>query len=413
MTRHVVHKAILTHLRRHLDRPVLTRLLRELQQAHAVERRLLGAAGGRDLLLTGRDALDHVITVCSAQLKPWYAAHVILGIGDVFRDHGDLPRAEELYNLAIAHGITTGDEGATGEAYLQRGDLYSRLGRWKDSHADLHRSRRIATRLRDRTALGRIDNLVGTNYALQGNLKKAALFYERALSAFGRTNEKVMTGVVLMNIGIMRNMSGAYDEALGHYRRAQQYFDRQGNVQRLMELHHNIGMSYFFKQAYKDAAGHFNSCIKYASRLRNVNTLALATLGKAATSHGQQDYRLALVLVNRALALFSQCNDRNGLADAYKVKGMILRELMQLNTAASLLQTSLRLNAELQNELNSGESRYELGILERMRGNTKQARAAFKEALRHFRQVGARREIERTMKMLTDTGIRKSVRAAA
>jgi tetratricopeptide (TPR) repeat protein len=407
MPTQTIHTEVLKLLKSRCKPSLVAGLVRDLRKAATFERRLVGAnrKAGRinDLFsLSERHHLDQVITCCNARLKSWDATSIVLAIGDIFRDHGDLIRAEELYSLSIIQSEDANEQGLAGEAYLRRGDLYSRQGRWKESTADLNESRRLHSTLRDEQGIGRVENTIGTNLAIQGNLKKARQQYKRALAAFEKSEETLMTGTVLMNLGIVQNISGLYDEALGYYRRAQSYFEEVGNVQRLMELHHNMGMTYYFKAAYKDAMFAFDAAIKLATKLHNVNMLATASLGKANTCYQKGDPRLALIFVNQSLHYYGLCNDRNGIADAYKVKGMIHRDMKQYTVALSLFQTSLRLNTELNNQLNTAETHFEIGELEAQRKNQRGAREAFTLALEHFTNVGATKEIERTTMRLEE-----------
>ncbi len=401
MSTQTIHMEILKLLKSRCAPALVASLIAGLRTAATFERKVVGANGktGRShdaFSLSERHHLDQVITFCHANLKPWDAVSIITAIGDVFRNQGDLLRAEELYSISILQGEDAGEQSLIGEALLRRGDLYSRQGRWKESAVDLNRSRKIYDLLDDGRGVGRVDNVIGTNSAIQGKLKKAQQWYARALAAFKNSEEKLMTGTVLMNLGIVQNISGAYDEALAYYRQAQPLFEGVGNAQRLMELHHNIGMTHYFKTAYKEAMSAFDAAIKLATKLHNVNILATASLGKASTCLRKGDPRLALIFVNQSLHYYGMCNDRNGIADAYKVKGMIHRDMKQYSIAWSLFQTSLRLNAELKNELNTAETHFELGELEAERKNQQRAREAFIRALEHFTNVGAKKEIERT-----------------
>jgi tetratricopeptide (TPR) repeat protein len=403
MQTQTIHKEVLKVLQSRFKPSVVAGMLRELRRAAALERRLVGAGGGEtyrrtrhEFSLSDRHYLDHVITFCNAKLKPWEAIGVVIAIGDIFRDHGDLIRAEELYTVGIMRGEEAGEESLVGEAYLRRGDLCSRQGRWKESTSDLNESRKIYRKLSDGQGVARVENVIGTNLALQGKLKKARQSYTRALAEFEKSEAKLMTGTVLMNLGIVYNILGSYDDAMGYYRRAHSYFDEVGNVQRLMELHHNMGMTYYFKAAYKDAMYEFDASIKLATKLHNVNILATASLGKASTCYQKNDPRLALIFVNQALHYYNISNDRNGIADSYKVKGMIHREMKQYSVALSFFQASLRINAELKNELNTAETHFEMGVLEVNRRNQRRAREVFAQALEHFTNVGASQEVART-----------------
>jgi tetratricopeptide (TPR) repeat protein len=202
-------------------------------------------------------------------------------------------------------------------------------------------------------------------------------------------------GTATMNLGIVNNIAGSYDVALSHYKRAQSYFEKAGDADRLAELHHNMGMTYLDKGEYASASREFDRSLSLGTQQHNMNLLGLASLGKANVLYRLNDLPMALKLVNKALEPFTSIGDRLSIADSYRMKGMIHREMKKYNFAESYLLTSLRMNLELKNQLNAAETYFEIGLLEQKRGNASQATAAFEQAHRHFMEIGARGEVGR------------------
>ncbi len=382
---------------------VVSALVKELQKANAFERKLTKTVGeleGRKFSLAENDTLDHLLTLCHSELSEQNNINVTLGIGDIFKNHGELARSEELYSLALAGAEHAGDEGLVAEAYLRRGDVFSRQGKWEVCENDLDQSRKIYRKLNEHVSVGKIDNITGTNCAIQGRMKQAQTYYRRALSSFERFEDARMTGTVLMNLGIVYNILGQYEEALLQYQRALSFFEKVGDRERVAELHHNMGMSYLLKGEYKQALSEFNRVGALVSVSSSINLFGLASLGKANACFHLKDLRMALSFVHQALSCFTASNDRLSIADSYKVKGMIHREMKKYNFASSYFQTSLRMNMELKNQLNTGETYYELGVLETVKKQPAEAKKAFDRAVECFKAVGARKEVERTERML-------------
>jgi tetratricopeptide (TPR) repeat protein len=75
---------------------------------------------------------------------------------------------------------------------------------------------------------------------------------------------------------------------------------------------------------------------------------------------------------------------------------MIHRDMKSFDAAASFLQTSLRINIELNNNLNIAESYSEIGLLEIKRKNPSEAIQAFMKAKSAFTKVGARQDMKKT-----------------
>jgi tetratricopeptide (TPR) repeat protein len=306
-----------------------------------------------------------------------------------------------MYSMVLTQGVRSGSKGFVAEAYMRRGEVYSRRSNWKQATADLTHSKTIFTELKRLESLARVENILGTNYAEQGKIKQAVDFFERALALFERTQQTQMAGVALMNLGITSNITGRYDSALAYYKRAQSCFEEVGDLNRLAELHHNTGMSYLSKKLYEGAIREFNTSLSLSSSTQNVPLTGLANLAKANAYFHLRDLPVALKLVNAAIDAFTRANERLGLADSYKMKGMIHREMKSMDAAASYLQTSLRMNVEINNQLNIAESNFEIGVLEMERRRKEDALRAFQKAISVFRKVGADEEVQRTRQYIT------------
>ncbi len=393
---------IINVVKRHCGTRNVTGLVRDMEKMQRFERgsarNMRGAARGpkQACAVTDNEFLDQLITLCQTALPGDDVPPVLLEIGDIFKTTGEMQRAVEMYSLVLSleDGKRKADHQSVNraEALLRRGEVHSSLGRWKESRADLVRSRSLFTSLKEKVSVGRIDNILGTNYAEQGNLTLARKFFQKAYTEFEESDQKELTGTALMNLGILLNIRGQYAEALGHYRRALSYFEQLGDVRRLAQLHHNIGMTHLQRSMTDEAIKEFNLSYFLGTKQDLVPIMATAVFGKANAYYRQADLALSLKLVTQAIELFEQCGDRLGQADGYKLKGMISRDLKTYTLATSYFQTSLRLNRELDNKLNAAETSFELGVMEQQRRKPQAALDAFTAAQDLFREIGASEE---------------------
>jgi tetratricopeptide (TPR) repeat protein len=341
------------------------------------------------------EALDQCITHCQEHLSGAEFHQFILSLGEILQKHGNTTGAIELFGMVIRLCTDERHETDMAEAFLRRANAHCIQSNWGQATEDLRVAKTVFIRRRDHESAGRVENSLGTIESELGKLAQAVASFERALASFEAAGNPGLTGTALMNLGMANNIAGSYDVALTHYNRAQSYFERVGDARRLSELHHNMGMTYLHKGEYKSASREFDRSLSLGAQEHNLNLLGLASLGKANVYYHLRDLPMALKLVNKALEPFSTVGDRLSVADSYKVKGMIHRDMKKYNFAESYLQTSLRMNLELRNHLNTGETYFEIGLLEQQRGNAPQATAAFEQAHKHFTKIGARGEAGR------------------
>lgn len=385
---------------------LVSRFLAEQKKIDRMEKKLaLVQAGrgknvGRKVAQGGSEWYDHLITMCKNALSDHDYQEALLQIGSIYKLHGQLKLAEQIYAEAIHHGNQSGETDLLAEAFLLRGEVYSRQGRWAESGADLEQSRRLFVEANSISGLARLENIVGTNMAEQGLLKEAQSCFSTALTNSENAGEKLLSATIFMNLGNLQNILGNCDEALNFHRRALSLFERSGNLLRIAEAHHNIGMSHITKDELRNAKLAFDKSLEYSMRISSPGLMGLSKLGKATVCLLEGDLALALALCNQAHAHFALTNDRLSIADQYKVKGMILRETNKFDLAAMHFDSSLRINEEHNNLLNMGETLFEIGIMERRRRLNKGARDAFNRSIACFQKVGARLQHQRAIQEL-------------
>ena len=407
MTAEILHEEIIRTLKAATDPQLVDELLSRLKRSAGIEDDILQSQDRRgdskqlrEVLLVEQEHFDRLITMCEQKLPPDEQGTIFLRLAEVFKTYGELGRAEQVYSQMLKRSGGKQAKSQVAEAYLRRGEIFSLRGDWKRSASDLNRSKKLFLELKDRHAIGRVENILGAAYAERGRLKLAEKYFSHALREFDRTPRAPMAGVAYMNLGIVFNIEGMYDKALTQYKRAQSSFESTGDVKRLAELHHNIGMSYLFKGKYKEANGEFDVSYSFSSPANSVSLMGLSNLGKATARFYMNDLPVALQLARRAIEAFTNCEDRLSLADAYKVKGMIHRDMESYEEAETYLHTSLRLNAELGNKLNLGETYFEIGVLENRRKDPKKAIHAFQKGKACFQKIGAREELRKTIEQL-------------
>ena len=86
-------------------------------------------------------------------------------------------------------------------------------------------------------------------------------------------------------------------------------------------------------------------------------------------------------------------NDKLTIADVYKIKGIIQRNLQNYILAENYLETSLRINSEAGNQLNRAETYQELGMLYKEMGKLQLSKENFKLALEYFKKINSEPDI--------------------
>ena len=88
----------------------------------------------------------------------------------------------------------------------------------------------------------------------------------------------------------------------------------------------------------------------------------------------QKDIISAKEFADKALSLSHNLDDKLTIADIYKVRGIIAREMNDIKMAECYLMISLRINTSLRNSLNTAEVSIELASLYKDQGKHEQSK---------------------------------------
>ena len=393
-------------LAKYCDEPTVQNIGSKLKLIRDSEEDLMAQArrdaepeGGKDLVEEG--LVYQIIAETQLLLPKKEFLGILTEISNLCVDFGQYSTAEALFSNAIEaanDGVRFFNQAA--EALQKRADVLLRQASWERAKMDLRESRRLFTRTKNELGIGKIENSLGIFMAQQGNTKESVAHFKKAVSLFEKAKRTDLASTAYMNMGIVATIIGKYDEALASYKRALPEFERAGDVQSLAELHHNLGMLFLARAELDSALGQFDESLNYANQVHYDALIGMASLGKAAAYVQKKDFVLAHLFGNKALSIFRRLSAYLSIADSYKVKGIIQRELKHYDTAELYFQSSISLNKGYHNPLNLGEAYLEIGLLHKECGDKAKAKEVFQKSLKCFQQVGAKHNIVQVRALL-------------
>jgi tetratricopeptide (TPR) repeat protein len=278
------------------------------------------------------------------------AADILRSMGSVYRERGELDRAERRYkeSYALAEGL----------GYL---DGTANAGNWLGV-----------------IAMGR------------GHLAEAEALFTRACRTAGRVRNERLAGAIEQNLGILANIRGDLDAAVIHYRTALRQFRSAGDEWMLGLVLNNLGLLHSDLTQFAEAAAAFDEAHDLAMRTGNTMLENSVEVNRAEMCIGRQDWEAASAACARARTLAQLRNDRQREAEALKFQGVIAREQNKLEDAAWLLGEAESLAASCDDRLLMAEVARESGELYVRFGRPEDARISFSRALDLFQALGAR-----------------------
>jgi tetratricopeptide (TPR) repeat protein len=345
--------------------------------------------------------IDLLITYASSRLKEDNFLALLLLLSNASLTLGDFTTSLGLCDKLISHSVNNPLlSHISANAYLIKGEIFSRQANWEMSFSNIKDARNIFTSINDNTGIAKCENLSGTIYGDLGDLTNAIEHFERALSIVNEQDNYAFTGKIEINLGIVNTIQGKYDMAVSYFRRAMINFEKISELKRISEIHHNLGMVYTKKNDFNSALKSFDESIILSVKLGYLQTCGLAYLSKAYVYSQMKDFRLSLAFADKAMEIAYKLDDKLTIAEVYKIKGIIQRDSGNHNASENLLLTSLRINQETGNKLNEAETYHELGILYKEMNNQMKSKEHLDKALDYFRKINAEPEIKKLESVL-------------
>ncbi len=303
---------------------------------------------------------------------------------------GDTGAALHQYDRALAAlPDPAGDTRAAdilrsmGSVYRERGEIDRAERRYRESYA-------LSERLQYFDGTAHAGNWLGVIAMSRGHLAEAEAWFQRACRVASRERIERLVGAIEQNLGILANIRGDLDAAVIHYRSALRQFRSSGDEWMLGLVLNNLGLLHSDLSQWAEAEPAFDEAYDLARRTGNTMLENSVEVNRAEMAIGRRDWDTALAACIRARAFAQLRNDRQREAEALKFQGIIARERNALEEAAWHFNEAAVLADQCDDRLLIAEVARETGELHIRCDRPDDARIAFSRALDLFQALGAR-----------------------
>jgi tetratricopeptide (TPR) repeat protein len=330
--------------------------------------------------------------VTKAKLERSRRVESAVSVGEAAELRGDFATAEASYeSLAEAE-----DPGTSAEGHFRLGVLAWKQGRFDEALAALTRARELARQSGRRDIEARAENGVGVVHYARGEYTQARASYAIALEL---TDDMLLRGRFLLNLGVVANIEGDLDRALEHYMRARALFRDHGDEKSEALALHNLQMLHSDRREWEDAEFAATEALRVLEKVGDRATIAAVLRDRAEVLAARGDLSGAVRQCQLAIAIFAELGDELGRGESQRWQGRFLRELSDWPAAERSLTDALAIAKHFRARLLEAETTRELAALARATGRSADARRWHKRALSLFRELGAQREIQELERM--------------
>lgn len=344
-----------------------------------------------------RIQIDRAVTFAKKNLKADKFFEFILDVANICIASGKMNLAQEIFSKI---NKKTKDRTLKAKSLIGLADICSRQANWNRSISLVTEAETIYKETNDIVGVAICFNLLGTISGEMGDIEKAKNYFTQSLLILNKSSEKELNAKIETNLGVVNSILGNKDEANKHLEEAIVIYKETEDFRRVSESYLNIGLNFLHTDNIKDAITSFDMGIEIALENHYFGVLALLYLAKSELLLAIKDIRMAKKFADKALSISHTLDDKLTIADIYKVRGIIAREMNDTQTAESYLMVSLRINTRQRNSFNVAETSTELGSLYEKLNNQELSIHYLTQALDYYRKTNAKDKVTKIEKML-------------
>ncbi len=274
------------------------------------------------------------------------------------------------------------------EALTELSILYSNLADWKNSIQCLKRSQRLLSNTANNSKISINENLLATIYAEQGIFDKAITHFESAKNLTGSDKNNENAAMIDVNLGIIYSLTGKFDLSSNLLKSSLSKFENDKEKELIARTQHNLGMLHTHKEEYQKALRKFDKSILISEANRFTPLLSILYASKAFVYSEINQIENSINFTEKAFETANSINDILTIADIYKIRGMNFRKLKNYKLSKNQFQTSLRLNKDVECQLNSAETDHQFALLYIDLNNPEKAKQHLNRSLKFYLKSG-------------------------
>jgi len=188
-----------------------------------------------------------------------------------------------------------------------------------------------------------LQNNLGQANAYQGDLAKAAFYYQKSADCFAKEGDHIGLAHVLGNLGSAYRRSGNWDKAIEHCYRSLKTFEEKGDDLGIAQMTGSLGRIYADMGEKELAARYFERSLTDFQRLGDKRSAAwvLNRLGRIASQ--RKDWDKALSYFNSSLSLFAMQGESHSQGIVLSNLGRTYLQMEQATAAREPLERAVLL----------------------------------------------------------------------
>lgn len=346
---------------------------------------------------TDRMQIDRAITLAEKKLELDKFYEFILELGNICIASGKTNFAQEIFSKI---NRKSNNKIIKAKSLIGLADIHSRRANWTRGISLVTEAESIFKENNDIMGLANCFNMLGSISGEMGEIERAKNYFNQSLVFANDLSDQELNAKIETNLGIVNTILGNTDESVIHYESAMMIYKQIGDLRRAAEVYLNIGLNFLDTLDIKSSLAALDKGIEISIEYRYLGVLSLLYHAKSQVLIADKDIQSAKEFADKALSLSHTLDDKQTIAEIYKIRGIIAKEMNDIQTSENYLMISLRINTSLRNSLNIAEVSIELATLYKDQGKHEQSKYNYSQAIDYFRKSNAPDKVMKIEKML-------------
>ena len=313
----------------------------------------------------------------------------LFNLGKISIEENELSLAAEINNQII-NKCSRNSKLANISSYalLKLAKICFKTNEYKKSLEFAESAKNCFFEQKDSSGLYKADYLIGETHLELGNLEKSKHHFEEAAKCLNYKKDFHQLVTVENKLGEVEYLLENYNKSLTYYNRILIKFEQIEHNEHSAITHMKLGLVFIKINQFDAALLEFNKGLFLALKIKNSNLTAKIYLNKAKIYLEKSDYKLGMAYIKKAHDIADKLADESLLASVFALKGLLEKLNKQYDLAEEYLRTSLRMNEELGDILNSAAALNELGKLFLELNHKEEASSYFEDASNFYKKAG-------------------------
>ena len=343
----------------------------------------------RDAELVYREIdFDTIVNMSITYLDELEFARFLKDLANLALHYGQIDKAREVlkrilrdHTESVSPAFVGSVNQMLGDAALHQSELDTAAGYFK-------RAKDIFLENGDELRYAGALNAEGVIYAEKGQTQASYICFKDAHSIAESLDNKDLTIQTSMNLANLAHTLGNFQESLVHLHSTSLLIEIDDS-EMLAKLNHNLGITYKALHHANKSLECFDQAILLAEQSHNHYLRMLSFLEKSEVLSETGDVQRGSAMLTTAFQAFSEFGDRLGMADAYKVFGIISGRRDSEKLALAFFNNSLRIANSLDNIQGAGETHMAMAKFFMGLENREEALASYRAARASFDKMEA------------------------